>query len=494
MNQSRAGLDALSLPRLIWALSVAGARPKRRETSLMVSFRANNRTLQMRNPSYALERMVGSCVYAYTADRADKSSRPPPARTPVAFERLMTDGAEGPLRARSGGEVNMRQRRAQTAEFARSRGQRLWPMALEASTRPSPLRPPAIWRQRRPPVTTAVGDSYWKLAAERQAIFFARVRQQPPPWTADPILQEHKFTNAYRASDRTSQYLIREVIYSGDQSVREVTFRTLLFKLFNRIETWQTIVRNLGQPSAGAFDPREVGALLSAEHGAGARIYSAAYIMPPLRGTPIKHSGHLNLLGAMLRANLAERVADAADLGSVFGLLAEWPSFGRFLAYQLAIDLNYAGHMAFDEDDFVIAGPGAREGIAKCFSSRDGWTDEELIRWTADQQETAFERRGLRFADLWGRCLRLIDVQNLYCETAKYARRAHPEFTAAGGRSRIKQRFVETGPLRLPWYPPKWGLNDRISVGLENEPPVHEIELKRAALANSQLAPDLHAD
>jgi hypothetical protein len=364
---------------------------------------------------------------------------------------------------------------------------------LAAEPQRHELIAPTFWRQRRPPVTTLVAGSYWRLAAERQAIFFARLRHQPRPWTADPILQEHKFTNAYRASDRTSQYLIRHVIYSGEQREREVTFRTLLFKLFNRIDTWQTIVGALGQPSASSFDQRAVGALLSAEQQAGARIYSPAYIMPPVRGSTIKHTGHLELLTAMLRAGLPERVAAAPDLGSVFELLADWPSFGRFLAYQLTIDLNYAAHLAFDEDDFVVAGPGAREGIAKCFSSRDDWTDEELIRWTAEQQEAAFGRLGLRFADLWGRRLRLIDLQNLYCETAKYARVAHPEFTAPGGRARIKQRFVETGPLELPWYPPKWGLNHSISVSLEKEPAVHQIESERAAIANPQLAPDRHA-
>lgn len=352
---------------------------------------------------------------------------------------------------------------------------------------------PTFWRQRRPPVTTPVADSYWKLAVERQAIFFARLRHEPRPWTVDPILQEHKFTNAYRASDRTSQYLLRHVIYEGEQDVREVTFRTLLFKLFNRINTWQRIVGAIGWPSSRSFDVPQVAALLSAEMQAGARVYSAAYIMPPVPGSTIKHIGHLELLAAMLRAELPERVAAAPDLGKVFDLLAEWPSLGRFLGYQLAIDLNYAAHMAFDEDDFVVAGPGALEGIAKCFSARDDWSDEELIRWTADQQEAAFERLGLHFADLWGRRLRLIDLQNLYCETAKYARVAHPEFTRLGGRSQIKQRFVETGPLESPWYPPRWGLNDRISVSLENELAVYKIEPERAALPNSQLAPDRHA-
>ena len=49
-----------------------------------------------------------------------------------------------------------------------------------------------------------------------------------------PILARFKFTNAYRASDRVSQYLIRNVIYEGSQSSEEVFFRTLLFKIFKQ--------------------------------------------------------------------------------------------------------------------------------------------------------------------------------------------------------------------------------------------------------------------
>ena len=76
---------------------------------------------------------------------------------------------------------------------------------------------------------TVVFTSYVRFAAERQRIFFRRLRGNPPPWTADPILQRNKFTNAYRAADRVSQYLIRKVIYGGDSDAKEVCFRTLLF-------------------------------------------------------------------------------------------------------------------------------------------------------------------------------------------------------------------------------------------------------------------------
>ncbi len=66
-----------------------------------------------------------------------------------------------------------------------------------------------VFSKLSPAKPTVVYDTYWRFAAERQAIFFRRLQRQPPPWTEDQILRVHKVTNAYRASDRTSQYLIR---------------------------------------------------------------------------------------------------------------------------------------------------------------------------------------------------------------------------------------------------------------------------------------------
>src|SRR5437764_10315765 len=108
--------------------------------------------------------------------------------------------------------------------------------------RPAP--PPRIAPLR----PTAVYDTYWRFAAERQRIFFRRLQRLPAPWTDDPVLRAHKFTNAYRASDRVSQYLLRRVIYRDDlpDDPAEVVFRTLLFKVFNRIETWEMLEAAVG--------------------------------------------------------------------------------------------------------------------------------------------------------------------------------------------------------------------------------------------------------
>src|SRR2546427_912551 len=100
---------------------------------------------------------------------------------------------------------------------------------------------------------TPVFDTFWKFAVKRQALFTRRILGTPPPWTDDPILGSFRFTNVYRASDRVSQFLIRHVLYEGEQTGEEIFFRCLLFKLFNRIETWNELKARLGFPSWKSF-------------------------------------------------------------------------------------------------------------------------------------------------------------------------------------------------------------------------------------------------
>jgi hypothetical protein len=84
---------------------------------------------------------------------------------------------------------------------------------------------PLVIVTRRPPTQSSVFDTYWRFAVERQNVFLRRVRGESPPWTIDPVIATYKFTNAYRASDRVSQYLIRRVIYGGAYGVRDTIFR-----------------------------------------------------------------------------------------------------------------------------------------------------------------------------------------------------------------------------------------------------------------------------
>ncbi|MDE2747121.1 MAG: putative DNA base hypermodification protein [Chloroflexota bacterium] len=317
-----------------------------------------------------------------------------------------------------------------------------------------------------PASPTAVYDSYWRFAAERQEVFFRRLEGRSPPWTEDSVLAHYKFTNAYRASDRVSQYLIRNVIYEGPQSPEEVFFRTLLFKIFNKIETWELLKESLGEVRFSSFAFDIYDEVLSREMAKGRPIYSAAYIMPSAGrafGYDRKHSNHLKLVERMMSDDVPRMVARARTMRDAFVVLRSYPSIGDFLAYQFVTDLNYSEMTEFSEMEFVVPGPGALDGIRKCFTDLGGLTEADLIRVVADRQEEEFERRGLQFRDLWGRRLQLIDCQNLFCEVSKYARVKHPGVKGVSGRTRIKQVFRHAADPLKPWYPPKWGINNSIA-------------------------------
>ncbi len=326
--------------------------------------------------------------------------------------------------------------------------------------------PPLVVVSRRQPTPSAVFDTYWRFAAERQNVYLRRLEGGPPPWTTDPVISTYKFTNPYRAADRVSQYLIRHVIYAGDYGVRDTVFRVLLFKLFNKIETWKLLQETEGELRADRLDVARLARTLDHALRAGGTIYSAAYIMPSgpadLR-QPRKHLTHLELLARLLRESLPERLIETRSMADAYALLHSLPGIGPFLAYQFAVDLNYSPHLAFSESEFVMPGPGARDGLRKCFVSLGDYSEADAIRWVAERQAQEFAARGLKTVSLWGRPLQLIDCQNLFCEVDKYARVVHPEVAGFSGRSRIKQKFAANPqPLRPPWFPPKWGLNERI--------------------------------
>jgi hypothetical protein len=305
--------------------------------------------------------------------------------------------------------------------------------------------------------------AYWKLAVRRQQIFEHRIAGDPEPWTTDPILQQYKFCNTFRASDRVSQFLIRDVIYDGKQrSDEDMLLRIIFFRLFSKPTTWRALEEAIGDISAASFADDRIAQTLDDLHARGETIYTSAFILCANKayGHDRKHRNHLALLRAMRSGRLARAVARARGLRDVYDALIGYPLLGRFMAYQLAVDINYSELTSFDENDFTVAGPGAERGIRKCFLETSGRKAEAVISWMVEHQDGECERLGLDPPRLYGRPLHAIDCQGLFCELDKYARVAFPELRS--NRQRIKATFTPTNePLPL-FYPPKWGINDRL--------------------------------
>lgn len=306
-------------------------------------------------------------------------------------------------------------------------------------------------------------DAYWRFTTLRQEVFFKKINNLLPPWTSDPIINTYKFCNAYRASDRVSQYLIKNIIYdnSRSQNEEEVLFRILLFKIFNKIETWNYLENKLGNYiTLSSFDFTLYSQILQEAMASGYAIYTSAYMSCASKefGYDKKHQNHLALIDKMVfQDGVVTRIVKSKSLKEVFHIIQEYPLLGKFMAYQLAIDINYSEIINFDENSFTIAGPGAERGIAKCFVNTGNKTNTDIIHWMVENQEQEFQRLGLNFQTLWGRPLQAIDCQNLFCETDKYCRQAFPQIIT--NRKKIKSKFVSNSLPIDYFYPPKWGIN-----------------------------------
>lgn len=313
-----------------------------------------------------------------------------------------------------------------------------------------------------------VYDLYWHFAAKRQKAFEARIAGGNGPWSEDRILQEYKFCNVFRAADRVSQYMIKDVACREDDSTQEDRlFQIVAFRTFSNIQTWERVSLTLGRsPRIADLEDGSFEAALSRIKHSGGKLYTGAFILcaTDAYGRSLKHLNHVELFRHMfVKQRLGARLLDASSLREVYDLLHGFPLMGDFMSYQTCIDLNYSAHINFSENDFTQPGPGAVRGLKKVFKDLGGLTPQDAIMWMVDHQDQEFGRLGLDFKGLWGRPIHAIDAQGLFCETDKYCREAVPELISA--RSRIKARFsVSSEPIRL-FFPPKWGLNDRIPLG-----------------------------
>lgn len=324
-------------------------------------------------------------------------------------------------------------------------------------------------KRRAPIPRAAIYPLYWTFASRRQAAFERRVAGAPPPWTDDEIIRRFKFCNVFRAADRVSQYMIREVACATHEvSAPDRVFQIVAFRTFSQPQTWEGVRHRLSRaPTLEDLASGELERALDDVKSERGGLYTGAFILCATKafGFEEKHRNHIALFKHMFfEGAAAKRLLDATSLEQMVRLLESFPLTGPFMSYQIAIDLNYSDLFSFDEDDYTQAGPGALRGLKKAFIDLGDYSPDDVIMWMVNRQEMEFERFELPFSGLWGRRLHAIDCQGLFCELDKYCREAAPELLSA--RSRIKSRFVPSAePLQL-FFPPRWGLNDRLPARL----------------------------
>ncbi len=297
-------------------------------------------------------------------------------------------------------------------------------------------------------------DYYWHFTHERQNAFLQKCVKSNVK-NSDPVTNQYKFTNTYRCLDRTSQFLIKNIINHNNHDPRNIFFRVILFKLFNKISTWQLLEKKLGEINIDSFSIASFSQILE-KIKEDQPIYSNAYIVPSgIReyGSNRKHENNLLMLQFMLDNNFQDKIWELKNLKDIYELFISVPTLGPFLAYQYAIDIAYSEFSEAKESDFIIAGPGAIRGIHKCFKNISPKQYSSVIFWMYENQNAYLEN----FIGLNNRNLQLIDCQNIFCEVDKYLRIVLPELTS--NRKKIKQ-FYKPNLQKIEIETPiKWGLN-----------------------------------
>lgn len=303
-----------------------------------------------------------------------------------------------------------------------------------------------------------VYDLYWYFACERQNIFWRKLEGKEPPWTEDEILQEYKFCNSYRVNDRVSQYLLKNVIYNGKTYDNDDTiFRIILFKLFNKEQTWELLLENIGDPTLKKFNRKTYSEVLEKAISNGIKIYNDAYISCANKafGFDRKHDNHLALLQKMfLEDKMQDKILKCKNMKEAFEIIESYPLIGDFMAYQLVTDINYSDVVDWKENEFAVAGPGSLRGINKCFIDKENMSNEDIIKYMYENQDKEFKRLNLNFKRIENRELQLIDCQNIFCELDKYCRQALPELKS--NRKKIKKKYIPKISKIEYMYPPKW--------------------------------------
>lgn len=305
---------------------------------------------------------------------------------------------------------------------------------------------------------------YWRFASKRQEAYVRRIDGATSPWTDDAILVQYKFCNVFRVCDRVTQDMLRTAIYSvaaAEMSPVDRVFRTIVYRFFSEPSTWQYIDETFGPLTAAAYDEQKFTAALDRRMEQGKRLYTGAFILCATQayGHERKHHNHGALFAALVAndAAIIRSMLSARSLGELYTELRALPLVGKFMAYQIAIDINYGPDVNYSESSFVAAGPGAERGLKKCFISWGRESPESLIQWVRENQEVLAEHYGYPAPTLFGRRLQSIDCQGLFCETDKYCRVALPELRSA--RSRIKATFRPRPSIGGFFAPPKWHLD-----------------------------------
>lgn len=294
---------------------------------------------------------------------------------------------------------------------------------------------------------------YQNFVYERHEVWLARQAGGPQPWSADPIVRFHKFTNVFRVLDPGSQYALALGNELGSTEL-DVLARVFLYRYTNLPATWEHLSALLdGWPTAeDIIKPKRrarVLAAVDAYRAAGNQVFSGAYMILPQPGKSGDKVEQALDLTARVLTETGKAFLKAKAPKAKYDTLRQHYGVGEFMAMQILTDWGYSQYGEDRENEFVIAGPGSKKGTRWLSEAKAEAVIADQREWWLSQQVYLTGPNGRR------RYPSLMDVQNTFCEYSKYAR-----YRSRGGLLEEREYTpAHPGPQPAPVYPPAWGMS-----------------------------------
>lgn len=274
---------------------------------------------------------------------------------------------------------------------------------------------------------------YW--IKERSYIHLKKdVYKLPKPWTEDKIFQTVRFTNVRREFDKESLYLITKICLKKNLSIKEKLANIIFFRIINKRESVQGIFPLQFEQRCNIDTYRAYETSLGEDYPIFKKVYMISGPMGQIRNLFPDSSAFISVLKYVWHLYQDHKLSfienSKINAQTTFEHLKKLPGIGSFLAYQIFVDLTYCSEYPCSENEFVVAGPGCKEGLKLLFNDRSKMSCEESLFWLRDNWKNLMEYYHIDwdpdtiFSDLptYDRYMNVMSLQNCFCELLKYYR------------------------------------------------------------------------
>lgn len=290
-----------------------------------------------------------------------------------------------------------------------------------------------------------VSQKYLRLYCDffktRHDIWVNRYYKKLPQneWTTDEVMKNFKFTNAYRELDRGTLYYT-EVMVPRCRNEKELLLNTLVYKMFNKIET-QSEIGHIEIRNNNKIDLDRIKEILERMTDEGKPVFTSAHMVQGMMGYKIPKDEQ-SIYGKDIKCNrimmgvckdflpnidkILNRFEQAKTFKECFDICCDFLGYGlgEFIGYEILVHLSMAGFFKrFTINDWSNPGPGAMKAISAIMgnpvnTSKIPYKDcEEIIRELYENQEYFFDKFEIDVSKFPK--FSMLNCENALCESSK---------------------------------------------------------------------------